>query len=86
MIITLSIWCYLRWVKNGAMAKRTTTLITRIIKLTVETGFLCAAVNTVAIILFLSDKTTLLYMAPIATTSKLYSNCLLAVSQLCSSR
>ena len=80
IIITCSIFHYLWQVKKTSNARRTSTLVTRLIKLTIETGSLCAAVNVLSLFLFICSRTTLLYVVPLALTSKLYSNCLLAVS------
>ena len=82
VLITGTIFHYLWRVKKNSMTRRSTTLITRLIKLTVETGLICAAANLMALILFVSSPRTLLYIMPIAMTSKLYSNCLLAVGLL----
>ncbi|TCD63230.1 hypothetical protein EIP91_005815 [Steccherinum ochraceum] len=79
VIITFSTFWYLLRLKSSSKMKRTSTLITRLIKLTVETGFICAAVNMLALLLFLVRQDTLFYIVPLATTSKLYTNCLLAV-------
>ncbi|THH30601.1 hypothetical protein EUX98_g3577 [Antrodiella citrinella] len=70
---------YLIKAKSTSSARRTTSLLTRLITFTLETGLLCAVVNVISFILFLSSRSTLMFVVPLATTSKLYSNCMLAM-------
>ncbi|THH27599.1 hypothetical protein EUX98_g6585 [Antrodiella citrinella] len=58
VVITTSMFFYLLKVKISSTAKRTSSLITRLIKLTVKTGLIWADVNMVALILFLSSRST----------------------------
>ena len=78
--ITCSMVFYLWIARKSTAIEETTTLLTRLIKLTVETGFVCTAVNMVSLIFLLKSRATFLYVVFVVVTSKLYSNCLLAVS------
>ncbi|KAH8088926.1 hypothetical protein BXZ70DRAFT_500389 [Cristinia sonorae] len=79
IIITWSMFYYLLQAKKRIAMKQTGSLLTRLIRLTLETGFLCAAINLLALVLFVASQKTLLYLVPLTITSKLYSNCLLAL-------
>ena len=73
---------YLRKTKRVIRGQAKVTLVTRILKVAVETGLLCAAVVTLGLILYVSFPHTSWYIFPAITASKLYSNSLLAVSHL----
>ena len=62
--------------------RKTSNILIRLIKLTVETGFLCAAVTTLSLVFFVTSRSTNLYTVPVMLISKMYSNSLLAVSLL----
>ena len=79
MIIAGSMLYYLRWSRKVLRGKATIVLVTRILKLTVESGLLCAVVFTIGLILFLVLPQTEWYILPAMIASKLYSNSLLAV-------
>jgi len=79
VMITSSMFFYLRRAKNAVLVKKTNTLLTRLIALTVETGLISSAVQITALVTFVVADHTLLYTAPISVTSKLYSNSLLAI-------
>ncbi|TCD70886.1 hypothetical protein EIP91_001194 [Steccherinum ochraceum] len=78
-IITCCLFYYLYRAMKACSFRRTTTPLTRVIKLTVETGFICAAIGIASLILFVVSTHTFIYMTCMATIGKLYSNCLLAV-------
>ncbi|TCD64981.1 hypothetical protein EIP91_003394 [Steccherinum ochraceum] len=78
-IITCCMLYYLYKARRRTTFRRITTPLTRLIKLTVETGFICAAVGIASLILFIVSPHTFIYTACMATIGKLYSNCLLAV-------
>ena len=78
-MITFSMLCYLRQAKRWSRFKRSHTLFSRLIRLTIETGLLCAVTTTTGLILFIASRDTLLYAAPNTMASKLYSNGLIAV-------
>jgi len=80
IIITCSMFYYLRTARKASRVKRTNSLLTRLLKLTVETGFICAAAASMGLILFIASPKTSLYDIPALTASKLYTNCLLAMS------
>ena len=57
----------------------TSTLITKLVRVSVETGLICAACAILEVILFLAFTNDTFYMPMCASLSKLYSNSLLAV-------
>jgi len=77
--ITCCMFYYLRKAKNASMITRTTTMLTRLIRLTIESGLITAAVASVNVILFAASQDTLMYTIPLVVTTKIYSNCLLAL-------
>ncbi|KAH8078748.1 hypothetical protein BXZ70DRAFT_658967 [Cristinia sonorae] len=79
IVITCSMFYYLRKAKKDSHMKRTTTLLTHLIKLSVETGFICAAVALGGLILFVASPTTTCYEVFAICASKLFSNCFVAV-------
>lgn len=79
-IITCCMFYYLHQARKRSPVKRTTAVITHLIKLTVETGLVCATLAVVALILFVASRHTLLYCVFMGPVGKLSSNCLLAVS------
>ena len=79
IVIAGSMLYYLRWSRKVLRGKATIVLVTRILKLTVESGLLCAAVLTVSLTLFVVLPHTEWYILPAMIVSKLYSNSLLAV-------
>ncbi|KAJ7108231.1 hypothetical protein C8R44DRAFT_938253 [Mycena epipterygia] len=62
--------------------KRTITMLTRIIKITVETGLLCALFAIADLYLFATYKGTNYHLALCTELSKVYSNSMLLVSDL----
>ncbi|KAH8105086.1 hypothetical protein BXZ70DRAFT_919322 [Cristinia sonorae] len=79
IVITCSMFYYLREAKKESHVKRTTTLLTYLIKLSIETGFICAAVALAGLILFITSPTTTCYQVFALCASKLVSNCFVAV-------
>ncbi|TCD61562.1 hypothetical protein EIP91_008253 [Steccherinum ochraceum] len=79
LIITLSISYYLYKARRSLASRRTSIIVTRLIKLTIETGFVTAASAIVEAILFVVSRNTLMYSIFMGITCKLYSNCLLAI-------
>ncbi|KAH8105087.1 hypothetical protein BXZ70DRAFT_1004623 [Cristinia sonorae] len=79
IVITCSMFYYLRKAKQATYVKRTTTLLTHVIKLTVETGFICAAVALSGLVVFILFPTTTCYQVFALCASKLISNCFVAV-------
>lgn len=73
---------YFRQTRKEILGKLTIALINRVLRLSVETGLICAAVVTVGLVLFAALPHTYWYIFPALTASKLYSNSLLAVSPL----
>ena len=85
IIITFSMMYYLmlakrRTARYSTHFKRTTTLLTRLIMLSVETGLSCAAVATAGLVLFVAYEDDFYWSVPALVISTLYSNSLLAVS------
>ncbi|KAH8088903.1 hypothetical protein BXZ70DRAFT_498943 [Cristinia sonorae] len=79
IIITTSMFYILWQAKRSTFSKQTTTVLTHLIKVTIETGFITAVCTTIELILFITKKHTTLYSVFLGTRSKLYSNALLAV-------
>jgi hypothetical protein len=77
VIITFSMMYYLIKARTGL--RNTDTIITRIITVTMETGFLTAAFAIVDVSLFLGFPGTNYHIAASLPLAKLYSNSLLAV-------
>jgi hypothetical protein len=77
VIITFSMMWYLIKARTGL--RGTDTVITRIICVTMETGFLTAAFAIVDVVLFLSFHGTNYHIAASLPLAKLYSNSLLVV-------
>ena len=78
-LIVFSMFWYLWKAKKASFAKRTSSVVTRLITITAETSLVCLAGNILGLAFFLGWEGTLMYMVFLVTTSKLYSNCLLAV-------
>ncbi|KAK0470811.1 hypothetical protein IW261DRAFT_1345158 [Armillaria novae-zelandiae] len=72
IVIALYMTYYLTRSKTGF--RRTQILVTKITRLTIETGSMTAIANLVAIILFLAFPRQTFYMAPSLVISKLYAN------------
>lgn len=66
--------------KSKTGFKHTAALISKFIRVTVETGLVCATFAILDLSLFLAFKTNNYHLAPSIALSKLYSNSLLAVS------
>jgi hypothetical protein len=66
--------------RRNAGTRLTNAIVVRIIRATVETGFITAAAAVVDLALFLSYKDVNYYITPGMALSKLYSNSLMAVS------
>ncbi|KAH8088911.1 hypothetical protein BXZ70DRAFT_499155 [Cristinia sonorae] len=79
VIITISMFYFLWQAKRSSLSKRTSTVLTRLIKLTIETGFLTALFTIIELVLFVVRRDTTLYTIFLSATSKMYSNTLLAV-------
>ncbi|THH31585.1 hypothetical protein EUX98_g2623 [Antrodiella citrinella] len=77
IIIATSMMYYLYKSKTGF--KQTAALISKFIRVTVETGLVCATFAILDLSLFLAFKTNNYHLAPSIALSKLYSNSLLAV-------
>ncbi|KAH8079095.1 hypothetical protein BXZ70DRAFT_1012681 [Cristinia sonorae] len=77
IIIAASMMYYLSKAKTGF--ERTAALLTRFIRITVETGLICATFAILDLALFISFKENNYHLAPSIALSKLYSNSLLAV-------
>ena len=80
LLITLSMFYYLWKAKQWSATRRMNNVLGRLIHLTVETGFICTASSITSLILFTASQRTSMYTIPLFLISKLYSNCLLAVS------
>lgn len=78
--ITCCMVFYLWTARKSTTMEKTTTILTRLIKLTVETGFICTTINLVSLIFLLRSRNTFLYVVFVVVASKLYTNCLFAVS------
>ncbi|KAH8088937.1 hypothetical protein BXZ70DRAFT_1011445 [Cristinia sonorae] len=79
ILITSSMMYYLQQARRSTIARRTDSLITHLLKVTVETGFICSAVSVAAMACFFAADNTLLYTTPVTMLGKVHSNCLLAV-------
>jgi len=77
VIIAISMMYYLQRSKTGF--KQTAALISKFIRITVETGLVCATFAILDLALFLAFKENNYHLAPSIALSKLYSNSLLAV-------
>lgn len=78
--IALSMIYYLIGSQTGI--KSTGLLITKIIRVSVETGLVCAGLSCLDLILFLVFPNTNFHLTPSIALCKLYSNSLLVVSHL----
>lgn len=76
--IALSLW----GMKRRLIARRTSSIVSRLIKITVETGLVCTISMFLGLMFYLFKPKTALFAAPLAVLSKLNSNCLLAVGVL----
>ncbi|TCD59917.1 hypothetical protein EIP91_011193 [Steccherinum ochraceum] len=79
LVITCSMSYYLYKAKNLSTVERTSVLLTRLIKLTVETGFITAACAILELVLFVASRDTLVYAVFMGISGKLYSNCFMAI-------
>ncbi|THH27147.1 hypothetical protein EUX98_g7048 [Antrodiella citrinella] len=79
LMITCSMFFYLRRAKNAALLKTTSSLLTRLIVLTVETGLISCAAQIAALVCHIAADNTMLYAIPVAVTCKLYSNSMIMV-------
>ncbi|TCD65364.1 hypothetical protein EIP91_002762 [Steccherinum ochraceum] len=79
VLITCSMIYFLRNARSKNGVKRTTTLLTRLIKLTFETGMVCSTFAIVDLSLFLRFQENNYHLLPAITLCKLYSNSLLVV-------
>ncbi|KAH8102927.1 hypothetical protein BXZ70DRAFT_1057387 [Cristinia sonorae] len=79
VLITVSMIYFLRRARNDNGVKRTTTLLTRLIKLTFETGMVCSTFAIIDLSLFLRFQQNNFHLLPAITLCKLYSNSLLVV-------
>ncbi|KAH8077727.1 hypothetical protein BXZ70DRAFT_693926 [Cristinia sonorae] len=70
---------YLVKSKSGLRAGRARMVITRLIMIALETGFLCTVFAMVDLILYLALPGTTYHLTPAIVVSKLYSNSMLAV-------
>jgi hypothetical protein len=77
VIIALSMMFYL--LKSRTGFSNTNTILTRIIRVTVETGLVTAIFATLDIVLFLAFPDVNYHIAPNLALAKLYSNSLLMV-------
>ncbi|KAH8087803.1 hypothetical protein BXZ70DRAFT_1011519 [Cristinia sonorae] len=78
LTITCSMFYFLQKAKKSN-PKPMKTMIRRLLVLTVETGLIITLFAVIELILFVTKRNTLLYTAFLASTSKLYSNTLLAI-------
>ena len=83
IIIAASMLYYLH--KTKTSFKRTATLLSRVVSVTVETGLICATFAILALVFFVTFKEITYHLTPSITLSKLYSNSLLAVCHLSNS-
>ncbi|KAK0492554.1 hypothetical protein EDD18DRAFT_1465387 [Armillaria luteobubalina] len=72
IVIALCMTYYLT--RSQTVLRRTQILVTKIIRLTIETGSATAITNLVTIILFLTFPRQTFYMAPTLVISKFYAN------------
>ncbi|KAH8088922.1 hypothetical protein BXZ70DRAFT_500245 [Cristinia sonorae] len=77
--ITISMLYYLWSAKKRSLAPRSSTTLVRLIKFTVESGLIIAAMTVINLTLFQAIPHTLLYVIIGVPSGKIYSNCLLAV-------
>lgn len=77
IVIAVSMVYYLRRIRSGV--RSTTTLLTRIIRASVETGLICATFAILDLSIFLSFPHNNYHVPMCMCLSKLYSNSLLAV-------
>lgn len=78
VILTGCMIYYLRRSKTGFRA--TTTLLSKIIRITLETGLACATLAILDLALFLAFQENNYHLAPSIALSKIYANSLLVVS------
>ncbi|THH29898.1 hypothetical protein EUX98_g4286 [Antrodiella citrinella] len=79
IIITTSMVFFLQQARRNSGVKSTANLLTRLTKLTFETGMACASFAIVDLTLFLRFQHNNLHLLPALTLCKLYSNSLLVV-------
>ncbi|KAH8088935.1 hypothetical protein BXZ70DRAFT_1042224 [Cristinia sonorae] len=79
IIITASMFYFLWEAKKSSFSRPTTTVLTRLIKVTIETGFLSAFFTILELVLFVTERHSTLYSIFLGASSKLYSNTLLVV-------
>ena len=77
LLIAISTFYFLK--RKKTYFKPTETTITRVIRVTVETGLICAACAILELVMFLAFANDTFYMPLCLSLSKLYSNSLLAV-------
>lgn len=80
LIIAMAMIYYLTQSRTGF--KSTNVLITKVIRVTVETGLICAAFAIIDLSFFLGYRDNNYHLAPSIALSKLYSNSLLVVSRI----
>ncbi|KAJ3482695.1 hypothetical protein NLI96_g6805 [Meripilus lineatus] len=76
-VIAISTFYYLK--KKKTYFRPTETMMTKLIRVTVETGLICAACALLELIMFVAFADDTFYMPMCLLLSKLYSNSLLAV-------
>ncbi|KAH8077723.1 hypothetical protein BXZ70DRAFT_693662 [Cristinia sonorae] len=79
LLITCSMLYYLWKARKTTLARRNSNILTRLIRITVETGFISSAVTVIGLIIFVAKPDTDLFVVATSTISKMYSNTLLAV-------
>ena len=77
--VTGSMFYYLWRAKQLSSRRWTVSLLTRLITLTIETGAIYTAATILTVILFIISPHTTMYIVPFTLTSKLHTNCLVAV-------
>ncbi|TCD63226.1 hypothetical protein EIP91_005811 [Steccherinum ochraceum] len=77
--VTGSMFYYLWRAKQLSSRKQTASLLTRLINLTVETGVIYTTATILDCVLFIAYPDNTIYIVPLTITSKLYTNCLIAV-------
>ncbi|KIJ43986.1 hypothetical protein M422DRAFT_169008, partial [Sphaerobolus stellatus SS14] len=77
VIVAISMIYYLARSRTGF--RSTNIILVKLIRITVETGFIVATVAVIDLTLFLTFNSTNYHIAPASALSKLYSNSLLVV-------
>lgn len=80
IVICLCMIYYLH--KSNTGFRQTSTLLTKFIRLTVETGLVCAAFAILDLSFYVRWQENNFHLAPSVPLSKLYSNSLLVVRRL----